>query len=206
MSLKSECLDFDHDATLPDSVARWTEQATVFIRRFWDSRSDRQHVHYVESDFEFLARAMRAVLNQDRVSTGKLFMEWGCSFAVNAGNAAHLGWEAWGIESVEFLVAAAKKLHSEHASPVQVVHGNFLPPGAESFALEEDPVVARACELPSAYESANLTLRDFDLILAYPWPGEEHFLKAVFDGCANVGSHLLLYRGPFHVELFRKTR
>lgn len=206
MALKRERLEFDHEAELPDFTKHWTEQASDFIRAFWDSQTSRQHVHYVESDFAFLTRAMQTAIENDCVASEGRFLEWGCSFAVNAGNAAKLGMDAWGIESEEFLFDAARELHMRHDSPVTLLQGNFLPPGAESFALEDDPVVARACELPSAYESASVKLTDFDLILGYPWPGEEHFLKAVFDGFAKVGSSLLLYRGPYHVELFVKSR
>jgi hypothetical protein len=49
-----------------------------------------------------------------------------------------------------------------------------------------------------------MALSDFALIFAYPWPGEEHFLKAVFHRYARPNAVLLMYRGPYQVELYRK--
>jgi hypothetical protein len=58
----------------------------------------------------------------------------------------------------------------------------------------------------AAYEDLGLEPDDFDLIFAYPWPGEEQVIFDLFADCAATGALLLTYHGLEGVRLQRKRR
>ena len=135
------------------------------------------------------------------------FLEWGCGFGGVTGAASLFGMRAVGIEALDFLCHQASALWRRHAISATVVHGNFLPQGADQLLLADDPGLAvQAAADEDAYAGMGGRLDEFDLIFAYPWPGEEGFLARVFEKFARPGAHLLLYRGPYHLELYRKSQ
>ncbi len=109
----------------------------------------------------------------------------GCGFAVVAGVAGLLGLDAIGIEAEEFLCAEARELLKKQGVPAEVWQGNFLPRGARALAEQTDPLVSLTHDIAPAYAKYDMSLSDFALVFAYPWPGEEHFLKAVFNRYAR---------------------
>ncbi len=121
-----------------------------------------------------------------------------------SGVASLLGLDAVGIEAEEFLCVEARKLLEKCHVPAEVWQGNFLPRGARKLAEDTDPLVSLTHDIAPAYEQFDMALSDFAIVFAYPWPGEEHFLKAVFNRYARPNAVLLMYRGPFQVELYRK--
>ena len=130
-------------------------------------------------------------------------LEWGCGFAVVASIASHLGFDSIGIEAEQDLIRQGKQTVRDWQVPVELIRGNFLPPGAEQLA--EDPMLpSLGHPLPSAYETLGLELDDFAVIYAYPWPGEDSFHMAVFDRFAATGALLLLFCGPNDIRLWRK--
>jgi len=60
-------------------------------------------------------------------------------------------------------------------------------------------------DAPSAYEDLGLEPDDFDLIFAYPWPGEEQVIFDLFADCASTGALLLTYHGLEGVRLQRRV-
>ena len=122
-----------------------------------------------------------------------------------AGVAGLLGLDAIGIEAEEFLCEQARQLLDQEGISAEIWQGNFLPEGARGLAEPEDPLVSLTHYIQSAYEQQDFSLSDFAIVFVYPWPGEEHFLKLVFDRFARHDALLLLYRGPFQIELYRKN-
>ena len=59
---------------------------------------------------------------------------------------------------------------------------------------------------PDGYEELHLEPDDFDVIFAYPWPGEEQVIFDLFADCAAVGALLLTYHGQEGVRLQRKVK
>jgi hypothetical protein len=193
------CPDGPNDAV----VEAWHRAARERIELYWDSFASRPLPQYVECDFEMVAAAIETCLQHDLVD-GRLFLEWGCGFGVVTGSASLLGMEAVGIEAEEFLCQEARCLLEAHQIVAEVWHGNFLPDRAEQLAEETDPVVSLGHRLPPVYDLHEMHIDDFALVFAYPWPGEEHFLKQVFHRFARRDALLLLYRGPNQIELYRK--
>lgn len=197
-------LEFDFDeAPLPESVTHWLEAGRERIERYWDQFPQKPLPQYIECDFDYVARALEACLKQNLID-GRLFCEWGCGFGIVTGIANLLGLDAVGIEAEEFLCAQARILLDRHDIHAEIWQGNFLPSGAHNMAEPDDPLVSLTHTLPPAYDQCDMSLSDFAITFVYPWPGEEHFLRAVFDRYARVGALLLQFRGPYHVELFRK--
>ncbi len=58
------------------------------------------------------------------------------------------------------------------------------------------------------YSDADLDLEpeDFDLVYAYPWPGEEKVIFDLFESCASVGALLLTFHSQDGLRLQRKVR
>ena len=206
---------------LPQSIQDWIRRAERSIQVFWDCYKG-EKVLFTESDFWFVGQSLAGLRSRDDFKLrNNRFLEWGSGFGVIAGIAARIGWQACGVESETFLWQAAKSLHEKNQSEVALALGNFLPNGSEQLSEVEDPRVSllyvdskpfgdnsqtRECETdPDLYPLEGFHLGDVGLVYAYSWPGEEHFLKQVFAHFAAPQTHLLLYRGPFQLELYTKN-
>ena len=55
------------------------------------------------------------------------------------------------------------------------------------------------------YKEIGMAMDEFDLMFAFPWPGESGFFEAVFDAGAASGALLMTYRGRDGVNVVRKT-
>lgn len=196
-------LDYDDRSPLPEEIVRWLSAAQDRVQVFWDQFPQRPLAQYVECDFELVARALQHCLKNDLID-GRMFVEWGCGFGVVTGIASLLGLDAIGVEAEQFLASEAQQLLDTNQIKAEVWQGNFLPQGADRLAEEDDPVVSLSHTCEPAYESRGISLNDFAMVFVYPWPGEEHFLKAVFQRFARSAALLLLYRGPYHLELYAK--
>ncbi len=203
MALIEIPLNLSDDQPLLKPLETWIAAARERIELYWDHFSKQPLPQYVECDFDLVASALVEVVDR-QLSDGKLFVEWGCGFAVVTGIAAILGLDAIGIEAEEMLCTEGRKLFSKNGIEAEIWQGNFLPAGARGLAEDTDPLVSLTHYIPPAYEANNMRLDDFAIVFAYPWPGEEHFLKVVFDRYARSDALLLMFRGPFHIELYRK--
>ncbi len=202
MPLRELELVFD-EGSHSQAIADWLKAARARIELYWDHFKEKPLPQYIECDFDYVASALRACVEGPFID-GRLFCEWGCGFAVVSGVASLLGLDAVGIEAEEFLCAEARKLLAKCHVSAEVWQGNFLPRGARKLAEDTDPLVSLTHDIAPAYEQFDMALSDFAIVFAYPWPGEEHFLKAVFNRYARQNAVLLMYRGPFQVELYRK--
>ncbi len=205
MALKELKLRLDGEsAPLPHSIDVWISLARREIELFWDQSQKTKKREYVECDFDFVAGALQVCLQKGLLPRQTL-VEWGCGFGVVTGIAELLKINAVGIEAEQFLVEAAGRLHKLGGLQGNIWHANFLPAGASDLAEEQDPRISlQFGNLPSAYELCGCRLADFGCVFCYAWPGEEHFLKQVFDHFAGTSTVLILFRGPFHVEIYRK--
>ncbi|HBE69946.1 MAG TPA: hypothetical protein DDW52_17510 [Planctomycetaceae bacterium] len=193
----------DFDLPLAPEVQEWLRFGKQRIQTYWDSFAERPLPQYVECDFELVAATL-SLCHQRGFIDGSLFVEWGAGFGIVTGIAAANGFEAVGIEAEEFLCEEATKLFAGQPWSAEIWHGNFLPRGARELAIDEDPVVSLSHAIPPAYEEHDLELEDFACVFAYPWPGEEHFLRLVFDRFARSGALMIMYRGPNQIEVMRR--
>jgi len=203
MALRQLSLELDETRQVPPEVTRWIEASRERIELYWDQFSKQPLPQYVECDFDLVASALWEVVQRDLID-GRLFVEWGCGFAVVTGIAALMGLDAVGIEAEEMLCVEGRKLLSKHSVAAEIWQGNFLPIGARPLAEDTDPLVSLTHAIAPAYAQHQMALDDFAIVFAYPWPGEEHFLRLVFDRFARSDALLLMFRGPYQVELYRK--
>jgi hypothetical protein len=160
---------------------------------------------FVPSDFDLVYRAVQAIQSV-QLATGRRFIEWGSGIGVVACLAEWTGFDAVGIEIERRLVAIAERLAAEHGVPVQFACGSFIPRGLEVRCDRLADVAWLSTEGPDGYEELELDPDDFDVVFAYPWPGEEQVIFDLFGDCAAVGALLLSYHGQEGVRLHRKVR
>ena len=195
-------LEFDHQPV--DRAIDWLESVSDRIQQFQD-RWDRKPIEqFVASDFELVYQALCNIRRRELV-TGNRFCEWGCGFAVVSCLADQLNWDVIAIEAEADLIDEARRTIYDRQASVELWHGNFLPPGAERLA-DDDALPSLGHREASVYDQIGLRVDDFDLIFAYPWPGEGEFLEAVFERHAEVGACFLTFRGPYDLRLVRKHR
>lgn len=192
------------DEPIPQDVQDYFRDASERIDRFIRSRLDRPLTGFVPSDHARVYRALRTLRHSDFVS-GPMFCEWGAGFAVVAGMASMLGFEVVAIEVEPELCEGAETLMSDWDLGVEVVCASFLPSGTEHLADMVDGPEWLVTWAPPAYEDLQLEPEDFDLTFAYPWPGEEGAIEALFDHCGGDGGLLLTYRGQEDLHLHRRT-
>jgi hypothetical protein len=160
---------------------------------------------FVPSDFPFVFRALGAIASQ-RLSAGRRFIEWGSGVGVVTCLASFAGFDAVGIEIESSLVDLARALAAERAIDVDFACGSFVPDGVETSVELSGDVNWLATTGPDGYDELGLEIDDFDLVFAYPWPGEEQVIFDLFSDTAAVGALLLTYHGLEGVRLQRKVR
>lgn len=196
-------LDIDDDESMPSEVEVFLEHCQNRIQEYWDQWCERPIEQYVACDFRYVWQALQSLLRKDIVK-GKSFVEWGSGFGVVTALAWYSGFSAVGIEAELFLVEEGRKLLNQHAIQAELWHGNFLPSGAEQLAATQSDHPSLFHQVPSAYAQNDCSIDDFALIFAYPWPGEEHFQRDVFCRYAAADALLLMFRGPYQIELYQK--
>lgn len=160
---------------------------------------------FVPSDFELAYRALVAV-DRANLATGRRFLEWGSGIGVVACLAAQLGFDAIGIEIESALVDIADDLAADHNLDAEFICGSFVPHGTEVTVGTADDFAWLSTTGPVVYDDLDLEPNDFDLIFAYPWPGEEQIIFDLFAHHAATGALLLTYHGIEGVRLQRKVR
>jgi hypothetical protein len=159
---------------------------------------------FVPSDFELAYRGL-ATINADHLATGGRLLEWGSGFGVVSCLAVLVGFDAVGIEIEPPLVRVAESLAREHGIATQFACGSFIPQGTEPHIELSGDVNWLTTHGNDGYEELELEPDDFDVIYAYPWPGEEQVLFDLFADCAAVGALLLTYHGQEGLRLQRKV-
>lgn len=192
------------EAEIPAKVRRFIADAQQSIAALEDE-SRAAVPAFVPSDFEVVYRALAAI-EEDRLATGRHFVEWGSGIGAITCLAALLEFDAVGIEIEERLVDIAERLAEDHGIATQFARGSFVPEGAEPTIDLTADVAWLSTEGANGYEELDLEPDDFDLVFAYPWPGEEQVIFDLFADAAATGALLLTYHGLEGVRLQRKVR
>jgi predicted O-methyltransferase YrrM len=158
---------------------------------------------FVPSDFDLAYQALAAI-EKAHLAAGHRFLEWGSGIGVVACLATQLGFDAVGIEIEPPLVEIAESLATTHRLNTQFVCGSFLPDGAEVRLELPDDFAWMTTTGSAAYDELDLAPDDFDIVFAYPWPGEEQVIFDLFADHAATGALLLTYHGLEGIRLQRK--
>jgi hypothetical protein len=160
---------------------------------------------FVPSNFKVAYRAL-AEIRAGNMATGRRFIEWGSGIGVVACLASLLDFDAVGIEIEPKLVAIAREVAADHKIDVQFACGSFVPDGVNPRVDWADGVAWLTTTGVDGHQELELDPDDFDVVFAYPWPGEEGVVFDLFAKVASVGSLLLTYHGIDGVKLQRKVR
>ncbi len=168
----------------------------------YDRQRRGPHRGFVSSDLTTVYSALQTVVNEC-LAPGPVFCDWGSGYGAVTALASLLGFEAYGIEIQADLVSAAEELAEDFGLDVRYAHGTFVPPGNELLTAGAEFSWWDTDE-PSGYEVLDLDPEHFDVFYAYPWPGEESLIDALFAQCASVGALLITYHGVAGMRLQRK--
>jgi hypothetical protein len=195
-------------SVLPDDVVAFLHEADLRVSQFL--RISPIHVTgFVPSDFVTVYHALRAI-TEANLAPGTSLCEWGSGFGVVASLAAMLELNAYGIEIERGLVDVSRKLADDFGLPVEFCHGSLIPSGARAYAEEAYANTSTeyfwlVTEADDAYCELGLDPHDFDVVFAYPWPGEEFLIEDLFEKYAAEEALLLTYNQYNSVRLQRKV-
>lgn len=199
MPLRRHAIHPEADAPLPDRVHALIEAGEQRGAAVIDALGSRL-LGYVPSDFEVVYRALLALRAGQPV--GDRFCEWGSGLGVVTGLAALAGFDASGIEIQRPLVEVSRQLLEDCGiDAVEIYEGSFIPEEFELESRDGTPLdLGRECVTVVTGSGSNDEvvddIEDFDVIFAFPWPGEEELYLALFDSRAAAGALLVTYHGP----------
>jgi hypothetical protein len=198
----------NNGSVLPADVVAFLREADLRVSQF-TRNSPVRATGFVPSDFVTVYHALRTVTEAD-LAPGTSLCEWGSGFGVVASLAAMLKFKACGIEIERDLVDASRRLAEDFGLPVEFVHGSFIPSGAEACAAEayadnNAEYSWLVTDADDAYDELGLDPDDFDVVFAYPWPGEEFLMTSLFEKYAAEESLLLMYDQFNSVRLLGKV-
>jgi len=195
-------------SVLPDDVVDFLREADLRVSQFVKNSPVRV-TGFVPSNFVTVYQALRAI-TEANLASGTSLCEWGSGFGVVASLAAMLEFKVCGIEIEKGLVDASRRLANDFGLPVKFVHGSFVPSGAEAdveeaYADTSAEYFWLVTDADDAYDELKLGPHDFDVVFAYPWPGEECLIECLFEKYAAEEALLLTYNQYNSVRLRRKV-
>lgn len=155
---------------------------------------------YVHADWAGALPVLRAL--RPRADS---FLEFGSGLGVITILADLLGYDAYGIELDPWLHARSQDLADASASGAVFAHGSFVPDACRD-SLHENADFLTVREGEAAYRDLGLDLADFDLVYAFPWPGEEERFLEMVRTCGRRDALLLLYGASDGYQLFQRGR
>lgn len=192
------------DIEIPKRIEQWVADSMSRIEAFQDRWLKTKIEQFVAADYRLVYQTLRWIKDQELL-IGRAFLEWGSGFAVVSCLATELGFDAVGIESEHDLLLQGIKTIDHSGAPVQLVQGNFLPPGAEALAPDTTlPSLGHGG--PNGYDEVDMEIDDFAVIYSYPWPGEGVFHESVFERFAAIGAVLVMFCGPYEMRMLRKVK
>jgi hypothetical protein len=189
-------------SVVPDNVREFLADADARIEAWMADQARKKPLGFVPSDFEAVYATLHD-LTERGLATGRSLLEWGSGFGTVASMSTWLDFDPHGIEIHRDLVEQAEQLAADHELPVQFHYGSFVPRDGEPLT----DAVPDSHWLESGrpvYEDIGLTIDDFDVVFAYPWPGEEEVTADIFDHYAQTGALLVTYHGYEGVLVRRK--
>jgi hypothetical protein len=191
--------------TPPDAAtAAFLKDAAAKIDAFFEARWQDPIVGFVPSDFATVWPVLAALAAGD-LAPGRLFCEWGSGFGVVAGLAAKLGFDAHGIEIEGDLVDASRRLLAAHHLDVALACGSFIPRGGEPLAVIKAEMAWLLTGGADGHALLGHDADDWDVVFAYPWPGEEHVVEQLFERFAADGALLVTHRSEKGTRVQRKS-
>jgi hypothetical protein len=194
-----------HAGALDDALRQRLTAVAEEGRDLWhrfdhEVRQKRWHP-FVPADYDAVLVALAAARGP-----GLRFLEWGSAAGVITILADLLGFEAYGIELDDALVAVARELAARHGSGARFQAGSFIPAGYRWRPRDGDGRIGTLGVGTSAYPALGHPLDDFDVVFAYPWGGEEALMVDLMRQYGAPDALLLLQQGNEGVVRYRRGR
>ncbi len=189
---------------LPRGVADFLDRAEAARVAWFESAASVERPGFVAGDSMAVWDALSAIRDA-HLASGPVFCEWGSGLGVATALAAHLGFEAWGIEVDPQLVREARSLVAPFAPGARFACGSFVPNDTEIEGSVGDELDWLDLSATPIYDEIDLDVDEIDLFYAYPWPGEEHAVIGCFEQHAAIGALLLTWHGIEGMRLRRKA-
>lgn len=177
--------------------------ASLMKRRRWATTG------FVPSNASILFHTLRG-LSDGELANGNSFCEWGSGSGTVTCMAAKLGWDAHGIEIEPELVDESIRLASHFSLAATFVQGNFVPSKRRQIAQQafEDnlgryPWLNNQAE--DAYQKLGRSIASFDVVFAYPWPGEMPYIEQLFIAEAADGALLVTFDDTSSVNVWQRV-
>jgi len=188
---------------LPPAITAFIDEAEERIRTFQEDLKGATIPAFVPSDFRMVYRALAAVMERN-LAPGTLFCEWGSGFGVVAGLSAQIGFDAHAIEINHDLVDQAEALADDFDLPIEFARGTFVPEEGDVYLDQTNEFEWLSPGGANGYDALGLEVDDFDVIFAFPWPGEEIVVENLFVRFAGEGALLVTFHGIEEVRIRRK--
>ncbi|MFT7671037.1 MAG: SAM-dependent methyltransferase [Planctomycetota bacterium] len=121
------------------------------------------------------------------------FLELGSGVGLITVMADLLGYDSYGIEIHPALMDESLKLADFGRSRATFAEGSFVPVDYRDQVDLLSGDFLTVTEGADAYEEIGMQLPDFDLVYAYPWPGEEDWLHELIRAHAGPSTQLMTY-------------
>jgi hypothetical protein len=178
----------DAGATLQARLDAVCEEGRAFWHHFdAEVRQDSWHP-FVAADYDCVRAALQSLY-----VPGRRFLEWGSATGVITILADLMGYDACGIELDVALVRVARDLAARSGSRARFAVGSFVPMGWEWRPKSSDGRIGTIGDGPSGYLELGRPMSDFDIIYAFPWPGEEPMMLDLFRCHGQEDARLLLH-------------
>jgi len=204
-ALRVPCVDVPipepREATLPPRVLSLIKEAERRVASILERRTP---PGFVCSEFERVGRALQGIAGSNLL-TGNACCEWGSGLGVVALMAACQGFSACGIEIEPGLVDEANALAEDFGLDVEFACGTFVPAGGEDLTDVPQEFGWLSSGGACGHELLGVVPEEFDLIFAYPWPGEEQVVEDLFERFAADSALLLTFNGLEDLRLRRKV-
>ena len=166
------------------------------IQDLWKQVDDIWEQHQALPDFESYASADFEAVYESLSKLdpkGRTFLELGSGLGVVTIMASRLGFKAYGIDAKAGLVDYSRDFANEFAPNARFGVGSFIPDAFEWDPGNGDEAVRTFIDVPDAYGQLDMSLCDFDLIYAYPWPTEHDLYNNFLGQFARRGAQFLTY-------------
>ncbi|MES2522998.1 MAG: hypothetical protein V4617_09895 [Gemmatimonadota bacterium] len=189
------------DLRLESRLDALVAEGWAIRERFENSLRDDDFHSFVAADYD----TVRAALQLLR-APGRRFLEWGSASGIITIMADLMGFEASGIEIDGSLVGIARELAVRFDSGARFVTGSFLPAGYVRRAAGGDDDPETISEGPSGYLQLGRALDDFDIVFAFPWPGDAPLMLDVMARYGRRDAVMLVYDVNDGVRAYRDRR
>jgi len=189
------------DAALSARIDAVCEEGRVYWDRFdAEVRQDRWHP-FVAADYESVRDTLLALHEP-----GLSFLEWGSATGVITIMADLLGYDSCGIELDSSLVEVGRQLAARSHSNSRFAAGSFIPTGWEWRPRDGDGRLGTLGRGRSAYLELGRALADFDVVYAFPWPGEEALMLDLMRCHGHRDARLVLHSSEHGTSVFHRGR